>query len=87
MNLYRFYWNCGRAGSLESYFVATEEDVQAALGRGVSFGEALGKHSDVTGTLEPEDLVLLPVSVSFVEEFRRQIGSTGLNPLEHLDKD
>ncbi len=54
--LYSFEWDCGRMGFVEGLFVATEEEIKDAIDKEVYFGEILGKHSEVYGTLEQGDL-------------------------------
>jgi hypothetical protein len=84
--LYRFFWDCGRSGDLEGLFVATEEQVKSAIGSYISFGEVLGKHSDVYGTLEERDIQKLDVSTEAVAEVSKFLGSdwSGFNPLYYV---
>lgn len=88
-NLYRFYWNCGRMGDVEGIFIATEEEVEAALGKTVYFGEILGKHSEIYGELDRGDLTKLEVSDTTVSELLAVVGKTvsGYNPLEYLQEE
>lgn len=75
------YWP--RQGSLSGVFVAEEAAVKAAIGRNVHLGEALGRHSDVHGTLEENEFVALsddPVIISFIETH----GPFGRNPLNYV---
>lgn len=51
--------NFGRMGSLSASFVCKEEEYKDMLGREIYFGEALGKHSDVTGRLNEDTLTIL----------------------------
>ena len=46
--IYRFSWNCGRNGTLDSIFVAESEDVEKAVGKLVS--EKLGKGYSEVGS-------------------------------------
>jgi hypothetical protein len=90
MNLYKFYWYCGRAGDLEGLFAATQEDVDAAIGKYVYFGEVLGKHSEIYGNLGKEDLTKLNISEDVVSILVKEIGSTdisGYNPLNYLPEE
>jgi hypothetical protein len=84
--LYEFYWDCGRSGSVEGVFIAEEETVNKAIGKEVSFGEILGKHSDVSGTLDKDDLSVREVSQETLEEIEKIFGDTvsGYNPLEYI---
>lgn len=85
--LWRFYWDCGRQGNVESVFVATQAEIDAALGSQVYFGEILGKHSDIHGQLDAEDLTLLSDDPALVALFRDRVGSTGHSPLDYLEED
>lgn len=38
-NLYSFYWDCGRQGSLDGLFTATPEEVESIIGTDVYFGK------------------------------------------------
>lgn len=78
--LWKFRWYT-RGGDVESYFVATREEVESKIGRALSFGEILGKHSWVEGTLDKEDLVEISEDQEFIEKFVELIGYTGYNPL------
>lgn len=78
--LWRFYWNCGRHGKVEGVFKATKEEVDAAIGCEVSFGEILGKNSEIDGIIEEGEITLEsdnPLEVMAAEEF-------GYNPLEYI---
>ena len=84
--LYKFNWDCGRQGSVDGLFIADEKVIDVALGNEVSFGEILGKHSDVYGYLEECDLAVLDVSETTVDELRNVLGSniSGYNPLDYI---
>ena len=59
MKLYYFHWDCGRQGDLDGIFVVSEEGekiLRALIGMEIDFGEALGKHSQIVGTLEASEL-------------------------------
>lgn len=82
--LYRFYWDCGRQGSLEGIFIEDSENVKNVIGKEVYFGEVLGKHSEVYGTLEAKDFTLLTedkIAVDIVGQYG--LGS-GYNPFDYL---
>jgi len=80
--IYKFFWDCGRQGDLEGIFVATAEEVADRLGKEISFGEALGKHSYIHGPLEASDVTLITDNPEFVKLFEDHGMSTGHNPLE-----
>jgi hypothetical protein len=86
--LWSFDWDCGRSGSLEGLFVATEEEVNDVIGKYCSFGEVLGKHSDVYGNIEAGDITKMNVSPEAVEEVSKVLGTdwSGFNPLDYAYK-
>ena len=78
--LYKFYWDCGRQGDVEGIFKAKKSFVESVIGNEVDFGDILGKHSDVYGTLDEEDLEIIsedPIVVMNTHE-------SGYNPLKYM---
>lgn len=59
LGIYRFHWCCGRQGDLNGLFVADDSTIEQVFGAELYFGEVLGKHSEVCGTLEPGDITAL----------------------------
>lgn len=90
-NLYSFYWDCGRMGSINSLFVADPEQIKSAIGRQVYFGEVLGKHSEIYGTLSENDITLVSDDQEKVKWLVEVTGGwetiNGLNPLEYLEEE
>ena len=75
-------------GYVEGLFVATEDDISNALGKEVYFGEILGKHSEIFGTLEKKDLELIDIDSETVEKIGKYFdGKTwvGYNPLDYIE--
>ena len=85
--IYRFYWDCYRQGSLEGLFVATDDEVNHIIGQEVYFGEVLGKHSEIFGTVDTEDLQLLTENPEIVSFFEANEISIGYNPLSYYEPD
>lgn len=87
--LYQFYWDCGRMGGVEGLFIAEPSEVRKAIGKKVYFGEILGKHSDIYGTLNEEDFTLKSVEHDFVQKLEDLLGSnlSGYNPLDYIRDD
>lgn len=85
--LYSFYWDCGRMGNLQGLFIAEESDVEKILGKEVYFGEVLGKHSEVYGTVDAENIEVVSSDTEKVEWLESILGSTvsGYNPLDYYD--
>ena len=83
--LYKFHWDCGRHGHLHGTFVADDADVEQCIGKGVSFGEVLGKHSRIAGTLDREDLVVLTDDVAFIDRaIEYGLIPSGHNPIPRI---
>lgn len=84
--LWKFYWDCRRSGSVEGLFIATEEEVNESIGKEVYFGEILGKHSEVYGTIEEGEITKLDLDAETVEKVVKILGSTwsGYNPLHYI---
>lgn len=84
--LFSFYWDCGRMGGVEGLFIATQDEVDSAIGKQVYFGEILGKHSEVYGKLDAEDVTLVSEDQDKVQWLEGLLGETisGYNPLEYI---
>lgn len=87
MNLYSFFFDCGRMGGLEGLFIASPEEVQNAVGRDAHFGEVLGKHSDISGVLNLRDFKLESSEEDKVEWLLGIMGRdvSGINPLNYIE--
>lgn len=84
LKLFEFFWDCGRGGCLQGAFAATQEQVDRVMGHEVYFGEVLGKHSEVRGILEPEDLQVLTEDADFIAKaIEYGLLPIGWNPLDH----
>jgi hypothetical protein len=86
--LWKFYWSCGRMGDLDGLFVATENEVKKAIGKELYFGEVLGKHSEIYGTLEEKDITKVDLDSETVEKVKNILGYTwsGFNPIYYANK-
>lgn len=87
--LYSFYCDCGRSGGLSGLFIAEESEVQKILGKEVYFGEVLGKHSEVYGTVDIDDIKEVSSDTEKVEWLENLLGPTvsGYNPLDYFEPD
>jgi len=84
LGIYRFNWDCYRQGNVEGLFVADSKDVTDILGEDIYFGEILGKHSEVYGTIEEGEIELVtdrPDAVAMFQEFNL---ASGYNPFDYL---
>ena len=79
---------CGRMGSLDGLFVAEEEELDSIRGSEISFGEALGKHSDVRGSLDEGDISIVSEDQEKIEWLVEVTGGqtiSGYNPLDYIE--
>jgi len=83
--LYQFHWDCGRMGEVNGLFITTQEQVDKVVGNDVHFGEILGKHSDVYGTVEANEIKKLDVSSGVCDVLEKAVGRatiSGYNPID-----
>lgn len=90
--LYKFYWDCGRMGDVEGLFIADEKEVDKSIGKFVYFGEILGKHSEVDGHLDKEDLEMVDYPEDVLKLLEKTVADEsgtirGYNPLLYLVED
>jgi len=84
LKLYRFYWDCGRMGSLNGLFIADDAEVARFIGKKCYFGEGLW------GTLEEGDLEIVTDDQDFIDKCRRYIDYntlSGHNPILRMQDD
>lgn len=83
--LYKMICRCGRMGDLEGIFVAEKEDVKILVEEGIEvyFGEVLGKHSDICGSIEAKELAEVTDDPKVIEIFEQYNLSSGYNPFEY----
>lgn len=83
--IYRLNFDCGRSGELKGIFVDTDIRVSKAIECGVHvyFGEVLGKHSEVTGPIEQDDIELITQDENAVSIFEQHNLQTGFNPFNY----
>lgn len=88
--IYEFYWDCGRQGCVNGLFIADKSYVESCIGKSVYFGEILGKHSDIYGTLDEADLESKTDDQEFINKFIEIMGDgtiSGYNPLEYIEEE
>lgn len=84
-----FNWDCGRQGNVESTFVCDAGKLEASFGKEVYFGEILGKHSEIYGTLDREDITIKSDDQEFIDKFEEIMGVgwySGHNPIIAIDE-
>ena len=89
LKLYSFYWECGRQGDLDGLFIADSKDVEQLIGKQIYFGEVLGKHSEIYGTLEDKDLKVESEDQEKIIWLQRLLSNTisGYNPFDYYHED
>ena len=88
LKLYRFCWPQRRGGDVEGLFVEDSDVVENAIGSDVYFGEICGKHSDVYGTLDEEDLTVISEDQEKVNWLVDILGRSisGYNPFDYIEE-
>lgn len=90
LKLYKFHWDGGRGGDIEGLFAAKEEDVDQIYGKDVYFGEVLGKHSQVYGTIEKDEIWEISDDQKVIQHLIEAVGSNnicGYNPFDYYEED
>lgn len=88
--LCRYEQDFGRSGDLDGLFITTKETLDfffTALNGYVYFGEALGKHSEVYGELEQDNIKILCEDQERVNWLQDLLGTSlsGYNPLDYCN--
>jgi hypothetical protein len=83
--LYKTKINCGRQGTLTGLFVKEKVKVEELFKQDfeIYFGEVLGKHSEIYGKLEKEEIQFItdnPEVIRVIEEHNLE---TGINPFHY----
>ena len=87
--LAQFFWDCGRSGNVSGVFICTKQQIADAVGKEVYFGEILGKHSEVYGTLDEGDIEILSDDQYFISlmlEIFPDGEISGYNPLSYVQE-
>jgi hypothetical protein len=75
-------------GSLDGLFIATQKEVDEVIGKEVYFGEVLGKHSEIYGTLEAKDLEVIDIDETAINKLVAALGAktlSGYNPIDYYE--
>lgn len=79
----------GRMGKLEGLFFATDEQMASLVGKTAHFGDALGKHSDVSITFDEEQIKRIETIDLPAETIPLLKGKIemGYNPLDYIEEE
>ena len=85
LSVFKLYIDCGRNGELEGVFVAPQEYVDILVDEEIEvyWGEVLGKHSEVYGSIEDDEIEFITneeVAVSVIDNYGL---ASGFNPFEY----
>ena len=83
--IYKLNLDCGREGSLYGIFIADKEYVDVLVNNDIEvyFGEILGKHSDISLTINDTDIELITDDVKVIDMFEEYELSTGIDPFDY----
>ena len=82
--LYKMDLECGRMGDLEGLFVADCDKIDYLINHEISvyFGEVLGKYSEISSTLDKNDIKLITTDENVIKIIEEYDLENGFNPLE-----
>ncbi len=86
-SIYRFNVNVPRMGTLTGLFVALDIKVSELIGQEIDFGEALGKHSEVSIILERKHFEKVTEDVLAIEIFEAYEFQSGYNPFDYYNQE
>lgn len=89
LKVYKYSQYFGRMGGLSGVFVADDTDVDKVRGKRVYLGEVLGKHSEVSATVDDKTLTAVSEDPAIIAFFGEHLdGGVGTNPVAaYLDSD
>jgi hypothetical protein len=87
--VYKMIFDAGRMGSLSGTFVAEKEHVELLVNDGIRvyFGEKLGKHSEIAGPVDEDEIKMLTDDPEVVLTVERYELESGYNPFWHRPMD
>lgn len=85
--IYQMKFDCGRQGSLSGIFIADTAAMDELIKsrREVYFGEVLGKHSEICGRIESDEITCISAEADLVARFELLDMATGYNPFDYLE--
>lgn len=83
--VYKLEIDCGRSGDLNGLFIAKKSHVNKLTESGIKvyFGEVLGKHSEVFGSIKKEEITLVTDDPQVVKIFKEFKLNSGHNPFNY----
>jgi len=83
--VFKMAFDCGQAGVLAGIFVTEKEVIEYLISSGIEvyFGEVLGKHSEVFGPVEENEITMVTDDPKVITMFQEFNLSSGYNPLDY----
>ena len=87
--IYKFYKEYRRMGSLSGIFAADPQKVKQLIDnqKEIYFGEVLGKHSEIYGTMTENEITMVSDDPEVVKLFEDHDLSSGVCPFDYLEDD
>ena len=82
--VYKLNADCGRSGVLEGLFIATKAEVKMLIEKQIEvyFGEVLGKHSEIYGEMDNDDIDFVSDAPEVIAVIEKHELTNGFNPFE-----
>ena len=83
--VFKFHADCGRMGDLDGVFISTKEKVDKLIESEIQvyFGEVLGKHSEIFGAIEEDEISFVSDNAEAVRIIEEHNLTSGFNPFEY----
>ena len=83
--IYKFNADCGRMGELEGVLISTKERVDKLIESKIEvyFGEVLGKHSEICGTIEKDEMIFVSDNEEAVRVVEEHSLTSGFSPFHY----
>lgn len=83
--VYKLNVNCGRQGNLTGLFIAKKSYVKKLIDDGIEvyFGEVLGKHSEIYGTIEEKEIIFVSDNSEVIKIIEEHELESGYNPFHY----
>lgn len=80
--IYKFHTDCGRMGELDGILISTKEKVDKLIESKIEvyFGEVLGKHSEIYGVIEKDDMIFVSDNKETVRVVEEHELTSGFDP-------
>ena len=83
--VYKLNFDCGRQGNLEGLFIAKKNHVKWLIENEfeIYFGEVLGKHSEVYGTIDESEITFVSDDLNVIDVIKKHGLENGYDPFDY----